>query len=36
MLFISLPGDKKFLPRRSSINAASIKDIDGKLVTHQK
>jgi len=36
MLFLSSPGDKIGLQRKSSISAASIKDIDGKLVKHQK
>ena len=35
MIFISTPGDKYALSKRSSISAATIKDIDGKVVTHQ-
>lgn len=36
MLFLSSPGDKIGLQRKSSLSAASIKNIDGKLVKHQK
>lgn len=36
MLFLSSPGDKSAIQRKSSLSAASIKDIDGKLVKHQK
>ncbi len=35
MIFISTPGEKSGFSRRSSISAASIKDIDGKVVAHQ-
>lgn len=36
LLFLSTPGNKIGLQRKSSLSAASIKDIDGKLVKHQK
>lgn len=35
MLFLSAPGEKIGLQRRSSLSASSIKDIDGKLIKHQ-
>ena len=36
MIFISTPGDKSTFLRKSSLSAASIKDIDGKLVLPQQ
>lgn len=36
MIFISTPGEKSTFLRKSSLSAASIKDIDGKLVLPQQ
>lgn len=36
IIFISLPGEKQDPLGKSSISASSIKDIDGKLIVHQK